>query len=105
MCTRQLAAVDRLGDAATGSRGRVAGTYEKSVTNYPHVIPYGLDTLPGGGERVVVLHVIHTARNWPKANGRCSTSFRRGTVQGPGFLKLRAVRSTRVHVNLIGLGM
>jgi plasmid stabilization system protein ParE len=56
--------VNGLGIAATGRRGRVAGTYEKSVSNFPYVIAYALDALR---ERVVILHIIHTSRNWPKA--------------------------------------
>jgi toxin ParE1/3/4 len=57
---------DRLGVAATGRRGRVSGTYEKSVTGRPYIIAYALSPLPEDSERVVVLHVIHTARDWPE---------------------------------------
>lgn len=55
-----------LGAAATGRRGRVADTYEKTVTRRPYIIAYALDIQPDGGERVVILHVIHTARDWPQ---------------------------------------
>ena len=55
-----------LGLAATGRRGRVTGTYEKPVTRRPYIIAYALLPLPAGGEAVVVLHVIHTARDWPQ---------------------------------------
>jgi plasmid stabilization system protein ParE len=55
-----------LGVTATGRRGRVADTYEKSVTRRPYIIAYALEPLPDGGERVVILHVIHTARDWPQ---------------------------------------
>ena len=55
-----------LGARAIGRRGRVADTYEKSVTRYPYIIAYALDALPDGSERVVILHVIHTARDWPE---------------------------------------
>ena len=58
-------AVDTLGIRATGRPGRVAATYEKSVTNRPYIIAYALDELPGGPERVVILHIIHAARDWP----------------------------------------
>jgi len=58
--------VNGLGNSATGRRGRVEGTYEKSVMNFPYIIAYALDQSPDGRERVVILHVIHTARNWPK---------------------------------------
>jgi toxin ParE1/3/4 len=57
---------DMLGVAATGRRGRVSGTYEKSVTGRPYIIAYALSPLSEGGERVVILHVIHTARDWPE---------------------------------------
>lgn len=52
---------DPLGVAATGRHGRVFGTYEKSVTGRPYKIAYARSPLPEGGERVVVLHVIHAA--------------------------------------------
>ena len=55
---------DDLGVAATGRRGRVAGTYEKVITGRPYIIAYGFLPLAAGGEAVVILHVIHTARDW-----------------------------------------
>jgi toxin ParE1/3/4 len=46
----------------TGRPGRVPGSYEKSVTGLPYVIAYAvLDDA-----RIVVLRVIHTARDWPR---------------------------------------
>jgi toxin ParE1/3/4 len=54
---------DALADFATGHPGRVAETYEKSVGGLPYIIAYAID-LRGDEERVVVLHVIHTARDW-----------------------------------------
>jgi len=57
---------DGLGSAATGRRGRVTGTYEKSVPRFPYVIAYALDAPSDGRERVIILHVVHTARHWPK---------------------------------------
>ena len=54
-----------LGHMATGRQGRVSGTYEKPVTGLPHIIAYAIETRPDGGERIVILHVIHGARNWP----------------------------------------
>jgi toxin ParE1/3/4 len=51
--------------SATGRRGRVTGTYEKTIVGRPYIIAYALSALPGGGECVVILHVIHTARDWP----------------------------------------
>ena len=44
----------------------VAGSYEKSVIGLPYNIAYALQSLPTGGERVVILPVIHDARNWPE---------------------------------------
>ena len=55
-----------LGRVATGRRGRVEGTYEKSMTGLPYVIAYGINHLPNGSEQIVILHIIHTARDWPK---------------------------------------
>lgn len=57
---------DALGDKATGRRGRVTGTYEKVVTGRPYIIAYAIEAMQAGGERVVILHVIHAARDWPK---------------------------------------
>jgi plasmid stabilization system protein ParE len=55
---------DRLGSFATGRPGRVSGTYERSVRRLPYIVAYALQPLPEGGEAVVILHVIHTSRNW-----------------------------------------
>ena len=59
-------AAEKLGQMAIGRRGRVTGTYERSLSRLPYIIAYALQTLPSGTERVVILRVIHTARNWPK---------------------------------------
>ena len=59
-------AAEKLGQMATGRRGRVTGTYERPLSGLPYIIAYALQTLPSGRERVVILRVIHTARNWPK---------------------------------------
>ena len=40
------------------------GTYEKSVAGLPYVIAYSLAE-NAGAEAVVILCVIHKARNWP----------------------------------------
>jgi toxin ParE1/3/4 len=58
------AAAEALGRVATGRPGRVAGTYEKSVRGLPYIIAYAIQPLPGGRERIVILRVIHGARNW-----------------------------------------
>lgn len=55
---------EALGTRTTGRRGRVTGTYEKSVAGLPYVIAYAL-TERAGQDVVVILRVIHTARNWP----------------------------------------
>lgn len=59
-------AAERLGLAATGRRGRVSGTYEKVVAGRPYVVAYAIRSVPGGGEGVVILRVVHAARNWPE---------------------------------------
>jgi plasmid stabilization system protein ParE len=53
-----------LGEMATGRPGRITGTYEKSVIRLPYIISYGLRQI-AGRESVVILRVIHTARDWP----------------------------------------
>jgi toxin ParE1/3/4 len=53
-----------LGEAPIGRRGRVADTYEKVVVGLPYIIAYALQRLPTGSERIVVLRVIHGARDW-----------------------------------------
>jgi plasmid stabilization system protein ParE len=50
---------EELGRRSTGRKGRMAGTFEKSVAG----APYAIDTADGK-ESVVILHVIHTARDW-----------------------------------------
>ena len=57
---------NRLGRMATGRSGRVTGCYEKSVVGLPYIIAYALQPLPDGGERIVILRLIHPARDWPK---------------------------------------
>ncbi|PDS79975.1 type II toxin-antitoxin system RelE/ParE family toxin [Rhizobium sp. L43] len=54
----------KLGEFATGRLGRVTGTYEKSLTRFPYIISYELRPI-AGRESVVILRVIHTARDWP----------------------------------------
>lgn len=55
---------NKLGEFATGRPGRVTGTYEKSLAPLPYIISYEL-RLIAGRECVVILRVIHTAREWP----------------------------------------
>nr|WP_312884402.1 type II toxin-antitoxin system RelE/ParE family toxin [Rhizobium laguerreae] len=54
----------KLGEFATGRPGRITGTYEKSLTRLPYIISYELRSI-AGRESVVILRVIHTARDWP----------------------------------------
>jgi len=58
------AAGSRLGEIPTGRPGRVPGTFEKSLVPLPWILCYAIDDQPGA-ERIVILRVIHTARNWP----------------------------------------
>lgn len=58
------AAGEALGDAPTGRPGRVNGTYEKSVPRFPYVVAYEVLAC-GEAETLAILHVIHTARDWP----------------------------------------
>ena len=53
-------AARRLAEMPTGCSGRVLGTYEKSVGRTPYIIAYVIQ-----GEMIVILRVIHGARNWP----------------------------------------
>ena len=55
---------DALGEMPTGRPGRVAGTYEKSVTGLRTIIAYAL-TPREDREIVSILRVIHTSRDWP----------------------------------------
>lgn len=55
-----------LGDMSTGRRGRVGDTYERVVVGLPYTIAYAVEPRPGGTERIVILRVIHQARDWPK---------------------------------------
>jgi toxin ParE1/3/4 len=54
---------DRLGAHATGRKGRVSGTYEKSVARAPYILAYAI-AIVDEQEAVVILRVIHTARDW-----------------------------------------
>jgi plasmid stabilization system protein ParE len=56
----------RLGRQAIGRSGRVEGTYEKSGVGLPYIIADAIRSRPDGIEQIVILRVIHTARDWPK---------------------------------------
>lgn len=66
VATRIRDAGSALAEFATGHPGRVAETYEKSVSGLPYVLAYTIDR-SGFDEQVHILHVIHTARHWPEA--------------------------------------
>ena len=57
----------RPGEIPTGRPGSVPGTFERSLAPLPWILSYaveeGLD-----GQRILILRVIHTARNWPKGD-------------------------------------
>lgn len=52
---------DALGEFATGHPGRVSGTYEKSVGQFPYIVAYALND---DDSVLTILRVIHTSRNW-----------------------------------------
>ena len=53
-----------LGNMATGRKGRVSGTYEKPVASLVYIMAYAIEQRRDGGERVVILRVIHGGRDW-----------------------------------------
>jgi toxin ParE1/3/4 len=55
---------EQLAEYATGHPGRVSGTYEKSVHGLPFILAYSVER-GGPKDTMVILHVIHTSRNWP----------------------------------------
>ncbi|MES1200954.1 MAG: type II toxin-antitoxin system RelE/ParE family toxin [Pseudomonadota bacterium] len=54
-----------LGRRNTGRRGRVPGTYERSIPKWRYVIAFEVRAI-GDREEIYILRVIHTARDWPK---------------------------------------
>ena len=54
-----------LGEMAIGRPGRVAGTYEKVLSDLPYILVYAL-VPEKSGENVTILRVIHTSQDWPK---------------------------------------
>jgi toxin ParE1/3/4 len=58
--------VENLSHMPTGRQGRVAGSYEKPIRGLPYIIAYALQGQPKGSERIVILRIIHGARDWPE---------------------------------------
>lgn len=59
-------AADKLGVRPIGRRGRVPDTFERPLTPLPYILAYTIQDDPGGGSGdLIILHVIHMARNWP----------------------------------------
>ncbi|MBD8756771.1 type II toxin-antitoxin system RelE/ParE family toxin [Pseudomonas coleopterorum] len=53
--------VDRLSRfPALGRKGRVGGTREWIMPDWPYVIPYRIE-----GDRLIILHIFHTRRALP----------------------------------------
>ncbi len=65
VATELFAATRGLGAYATGRPGRVSGTYEKVLRGLPYIVVYSID-LSTTPEEIVVLRVIHGARDWPE---------------------------------------
>jgi toxin ParE1/3/4 len=61
VATAMRAAGTALATIPTGRPGRVAGTYEKSVSSLSYIIAYMLP----GADTVAILRIIHTSRDWP----------------------------------------
>jgi plasmid stabilization system protein ParE len=57
-----------LGVSATGRPGRISGTYEKVLAPLPFILVYSFVARADGQEDLVVLTVIHGARDWPPAS-------------------------------------
>jgi toxin ParE1/3/4 len=58
-------AIEMVARRNIGRRGRVEGTFEKSVVGLPYVIAYALEAESEGTERLVILRIIHASRDWP----------------------------------------
>lgn len=60
-----LASAEMLADHPNmGRPGRITGTRELIVTQFPYILPYRIR-----GSAVEILRVFHTARKWPKRMG------------------------------------
>lgn len=56
---------NNLGTMATGRPGRVYGTYEQPISDLPYIVAYTIRPVPGRGEVITILRIIHGARDWP----------------------------------------
>ena len=55
-----------LAERPIGRPGRIQGTYEKSVVGQPTIVAYAfLPRDDGAADDLLVLRIIHTARDWP----------------------------------------
>lgn len=65
---RVLKAIDQtatgLGEIPIGRPGRVLRTFERMVVGTPYIIAYTIDHKGEAGESIMVLRVIHGARDW-----------------------------------------
>ncbi|SFH98065.1 Plasmid stabilization system protein ParE [Bosea sp. OK403] len=63
---RVAAAIDdaarTLAEMPTGRPGRVGATYERTIPRLPYMIAYAIPET----SRLVILRVIHNARDWPE---------------------------------------
>jgi plasmid stabilization system protein ParE len=59
---------DRLGQFATGRRGRLKGTYEQVVVDQPYVVIYRIRRSLGT-EFIEIARLMHTSRDWPGGVG------------------------------------
>ncbi len=58
---RITSAVEQLAKRPIGRAGRVAGTYEKSITGTSLIVSYMLED-----ETLHIVRIIHMKRQWPK---------------------------------------
>lgn len=65
---RILKAIDQtamgLGEVPIGRPGRVLRTFERVVVGTPYIIAYTIDRKGETDEAIMILRVIHGARNW-----------------------------------------
>jgi plasmid stabilization system protein ParE len=52
---------NHLGVYPTGRKGRVPGTYIKSVTDLPYILVFRNDY---STEKITILDIVHTKRDW-----------------------------------------